>query len=134
MNLTIEHRINLVLSNIIDYKVIVGIVEHMDESLEILKYVIDGVDEFSDVFDRLDTQKNISSDSTTHLVLNKSLMPIDIVINELCKDKVFYRQLNKFLKYDAKIYDFALQVQERQYKSLLNKDSIQRSSSKLSTT
>jgi len=134
MNLTIEHRINLVLSNIIDYKVIVGIVEHMDESLEILKYVIDGVDEFSDVFDRLDTQKNISSDSTTHLVLNKSLMPIDIVINELCKDKVFYRQLNEFLKYDAKIYDFALQVQERQYKSLLDKDSIQRSSSKLSTT
>jgi len=100
-DLNVVDRTNLTMKNILEFKVMVGIVEKMPQSLEMLHYLMDGNNEVTHLFSDVSKEKYKSRTGT--------------VVAELKKDEDFMKIMNEYLKYDAAIYDFANIVHEKQY-------------------
>ncbi|KAL7561720.1 hypothetical protein ACA910_010937 [Epithemia clementina (nom. ined.)] len=52
-----EQQVQLIQQNLIRYQVLIGIVEHMDDSMALIEYVVDGTYEFADGFARFRTNR-----------------------------------------------------------------------------
>ena len=130
---TVEDRTQQILRNLSDlrkYHLLVGIVERMSESLELLQFVIDGDYEQTYLFESYGMKKRQQGDlkgdnngeaNTTvpAKVNNPSKFSTESVVDELRKDADFYAVLEEYVKYDHQIYAHALNLHKMQYRQLL---------------
>jgi hypothetical protein len=112
----LEYRIQLILRNMIDYHILIGIIERMSSSLELMLHVVDGAREMTETFQKVDTEKSGSKGDL--LVANKSRLSTAAIIEGLRKDDEFFQLLQEYLKYDEIIYSLALKLHDRQYEWL----------------
>jgi hypothetical protein len=113
-HLHVEERIHLSMRNLLDYNVAIGIVENMSQSLELLRFLVDAEDELRILFEKFGMNSN-----STETVFNKSRLSTSQVLKELEKDSHFMQELREYLKFEEKIYTFALELHTRQYKHFL---------------
>jgi hypothetical protein len=105
ISLSMHYRVNLTLHNLIQYNVIVGIVERMSESLEVLQYVMDSQNELQAMFQEF----GMNSTSQSAVVMNPSRrVPTSVVLQELEKDELFMQELREYVKYEDLIRTFAI--------------------------
>ena len=113
-----EERVELVRSNLLSHNCIVGIVERMGDSLALIQLAVDGDLEVTDQIRRLDTSKVARDNRTDAMTVNKSELSTSAIVAELRKDEVFFQILLEYLKYELLLYDYAIQIHERQVDSL----------------
>jgi hypothetical protein len=118
--LTLDERVQLVRTNLLSYRCLVGIVERMSSSLYLLQHVIDGDLEVTGQLHRLDTARPSQNDSN-RTTFNQSKLSTDALVAELKRDPNFYPSLQEYLRYEFLIYDFALQIHARQVQALPNR-------------
>lgn len=114
VRLTMEQKVNLMIQNMKEHKFLFGIVERMSESLEMLQYVVDKDGELDDLFElygMIPPGKNKTED----IVMNKSKLSSSAVLAEVEKDEEFMEIFREYVKWDAKVYQFALEMHKRQY-------------------
>lgn len=105
-----ERRVNLTLTNLLKKSVLVGVVERMPESMQLLKYVLDGENETSTIFqffsstERVSKLANVASNNRT-----------EAIVKQIRQDAMLLASLEEYLKYETQIYEFAVQIHERQY-------------------
>ena len=114
---TIQDRTTQALRNLIEYPVIIGIVERMSDSLEVLRYVMDSKDEIGPLFDI----HGMGSQSST-VRSNTSKMSSSAVLEELKKDSSFMEEFREFVKYENLLYSFALKLHLRQHQFVQAQD------------
>jgi len=103
-------KANLAMKNILQHKVLIGIVEKMPQSIEMLHHFMDGGSEVKSLFaDISETRMNPSTKITT-----------SSVVTEMKRDNKFMGIMNEYLKYDNIIYDFANRVHDEQYSMINN--------------
>ena len=110
-------RTQLILNNLVNYKVIIGVVDRMSESLELLHHVIDSKQEMNSLFQHYgmgDTEGK-RKDKVMH---NKSKFSTSSILTELKKDVDFFPLMVEYVKYDQMIVDFATKIHLLQYKAL----------------
>ena len=114
---TIQDRTTQALRNLIEYPVIIGIVERMSDSLEVLRYVMDSKDEIGPLFEI----HGMGSQSST-VRSNTSKMSSSAVLEELKKDSSFMEEFREFVKYENLLYSFALKLHLRQHQFVQAQD------------
>jgi hypothetical protein len=114
----LEYRIQLILQNMIDHHILIGIIESMSSSLELMLHVVDGTGEMTEIFQQVDTKSNTSKPEGDLLVANKSKLSTAAIIEELRNDAESFQDLQEYLKYDEAIYSFALELHNLQYERL----------------
>eukprot|EP00542_Grammatophora_oceanica_P003349 CAMPEP_0194056152 /NCGR_PEP_ID=MMETSP0009_2-20130614/59153_1 /TAXON_ID=210454 /ORGANISM="Grammatophora oceanica, Strain CCMP 410" /LENGTH=115 /DNA_ID=CAMNT_0038705397 /DNA_START=9 /DNA_END=353 /DNA_ORIENTATION=+ len=113
------------MSNLVENKVLIGIVEHMSDSLELLQHVLDMDDELLPAFELFGmnttaTRRNNNGTSTTAskrtITANKSKkFSTRQVVTELKRDVEFMTIFEEYVKYESLIYEFArVELHERQ--------------------
>ena len=135
---SLPKRLEMMQRNLLRFDCLVGVVEQMGDSLALLQYVMDGNtnQQLAPAFRRLDTttstaqssfpNKNHKLKSEPLTVVNKSHLSTTALVQALQQDDKFYDVLLEYLKYEFWLYDFALQIHERQVQQL---QEYQRSSS-----
>lgn len=113
-----EERVELVRSNLLYHNCIVGIVERMSDSLALIQFVVDGDLEVTDQIRRLDVSKVARDNRTEAMTVNKSELSTSAIVAVLQKDEEFFQILLEYLKYELLLYDYAIQIHERQVHSL----------------
>jgi hypothetical protein len=121
---TIEERTRQILSNLEHENILVGLVERMSESLELIQYVLDSDYELTPLFESFGMITNgmENEESTTRRKSevkknNLSKFSTSSVIEELQKDREFSDLLTEYVKYDALIYSHALKLHTLQYQN-----------------
>jgi hypothetical protein len=102
-------RLNLTLTNLLNANVLVGIVERMPESLELLKYILDGENELQVLF-----QLFSSSEKVAKLANVASKNRTEAIVQRIRQDMSMLASIEEYLKYDTQIYEFAMQMHEMQ--------------------
>jgi hypothetical protein len=106
-----DRRTNLTLANIANKKILVGITERMPESVQLLEFVIDVENEVPNLFKFFGTDERLlirGRSSTRNMT--------EPVLAQIRKDVVIMALLKEYLKFEDRIYDYALQLHERQYR------------------
>ena len=111
-----EESANLAMANMVQKNVLVGIVERMSESLEMLQHTIDEEGLTTPMFEYFGMRD--SNGTIREISVNKSPVPTSEVVAELEKDEKFMEMMRDYLKWEDKIYKFALQMHTRQYESV----------------
>lgn len=102
-------KVALIKENVISFKVLVGIVEYMDESLSLLQSVLDPTLRRTSIFlSRIEKKANKSKLSSSELV------------KRLSKDKAWLQIARQYLKYEYELYNFAVNVHKNQYNAMLS--------------
>jgi len=120
-NSTIADRTRQILDNLNHHNILVGIVERMSESLELLQFVLDRDNEQTPLFESFGMQnKNQTAhirnrEETAAKINNPSKFSTASVVVELQQDPTFFSMLQEYVKYDAMIYDKAFRRHELQY-------------------
>lgn len=109
---TPERRVNITLTNLRKLKVLIGIVERMPESLELLQSIVDKGKELNSLF-----QFFSSTDKTENLANIASRNLTNAIVEKLREDAPIMESIEEFLKYDVQIYKLALQIHQEQYRS-----------------
>lgn len=126
-NSSVQGRTQQILENLDQENVLVGIVERMSESLELLNFLIDSDQEQAALFQSFGMKPRGQSTSNADEELSASTSPkknnpskfsTSSVVAELQKDEVFWDLLSEYVKYDDAVYRHALQIHESQYQSL----------------
>ena len=86
-----------------------------------IQLAVDGDLEVTDQLRRLDTSKAARSNRTDGMTVNKSELSTSALVAELRKDEEFFPILLEYLKYEILVYDYALQIHERQVHSLFQR-------------
>ena len=111
-----EQRVNLTMINLVEANILVGIVERMPESLELMKYTMDRNNELKNMFEFFgmrDEHGNVQKQE-----VNKSTLSSSDVLAELRKDTEFFAKFKEYVKYDDKIHAFGLELHKRQYEAM----------------
>jgi len=108
-------RTQLILENLVKYNVIIGVVDRMSESLELLYNVIDRKHEMTRLFEHFGMNK---PKDKKKVVVNQSRFSTSAILNELKKDEEFFPLLVEYVKYDQMIVDFARRIHLLQYEAL----------------
>ena len=130
---TTERRVNLTKSNLIHNRVIVGILERLSESLDMLQHVLDGNYEIQGLFDYFSTATATAAATTTEskiAIHSNTSSPRKFVpaSNPLTKSVIKHiqesmpklsMQLQEYLKYENQIYQWGMKIHERQLASIL---------------
>jgi hypothetical protein len=130
----LEQKMEFMLNNLVQQRVMVGVVENMTESIALMRYVMDGGNELRELFGIVDSSntKNVAdsgvansldrvdanSTSSKTLIRNKSSVSTDAVIQGLRENPQIAAALDKVLKYDSIVYSFAVQLHCRQHEWL----------------
>lgn len=117
ITLSPEQKVNLMIQNLKEKNILVGIVERMSESLEMLQHVIDKDGELDSMFEMFGKIPPGGANATKEIKANKSRLSSSEVLAEVEKDEEFLKVMREFVKYDAKVYQFALDMHMRQYKA-----------------
>jgi hypothetical protein len=138
---TIKHNMALIKSNLLELCVMVGMVENMTSSLALLRHLIDGRGELTAVWKTLDSSAAASAAAAADgmseppsssrsdgeqlegqdrqnqrpFTLNKSRLSTSTIARLLLeRDAALLRE---HLRYEQDLYDFAMQIHERQYRA-----------------
>ena len=134
-DLSEDDKVRLIQGNILNMNVLVGVVEHMSQSLEMIQSIIDVNREMTDEFRKLDPKNLLprvsvttatATKSTKHntskekevIMRNQSKLSTSAIVQVLKEDEEIWGKFEKVLKYDSDLYDFALQIHEKQYEEL----------------
>ena len=123
--LLMEDNIRLMMKNLKENNVLVGIVERMSESLEMIQDIVDKDGELDSMFESFG-KKPAGANATKEMKANKSKLSSEDVLAELEKDEEFMKVLREFVKYDDIVYRFALDMHMRQYESFRHRNTITR--------
>jgi hypothetical protein len=118
-----EDTIHLMMKNLKENNVLVGIVERMSESLEMIQGVVDVDGELDSMFEYFG-KRPPGTNVTKAIKANKSRLSSEAVLEELEKDEEFMKVMREFVKYDDIVYRFALDMHMRQYESFHHKNAI----------
>jgi len=124
VTLTSEDKANLMIRNLKENKVLFGIVERMSESLEMLQHVVDKDGELDSMFESFGMIPP-GTNKTEEIIMNKSRLSSSSVLAEVEKDEEFMKLLREFVKFDDKVYRFALDMHMRQYEDFQRQKSIE---------
>jgi len=127
-----ERVAELIEANLVRYNVLVGVVERMADSLSLLQSVLDADRELTDLFRTMvhrekegsgSGRRNGTSSSSGGgppgpLVENRSRLSTSAVIERLEADPGISQMLREVLKYEFRLYDFALRLHERQVEQM----------------
>ena len=116
IELTREQRVNLTMVNLVESNILVGIVERMSESLELIKYVIDRNNDLGTMFEFFGMKDKDGQIQKQEI--NKSILSSSAVLAELEKDPEFMTHLREYVKYDDRIHVFATELHKRQYEAM----------------
>lgn len=119
-NITLSHEegANLMIQNLKEKNILVGIVERMSESLEMLQHVLDKDGELDSMFEAYGKIPP-GSTATKEIKANKSRLSSSEVLAEVEKDEDFMKNvMQEFVRWDAKVYQYALDMHMRQYEAL----------------
>jgi len=122
--LTPEETANLIIQNLKDNNVLVGIVERMPESLEMLQHVIDKDGDLNTMFESFGKRAPGESNVTKVIVANKSRLSSSEVLEKVMKDEAFMNVMREFVKWDDMVYRFALDMHMRQYLAFQQRESV----------
>lgn len=114
IDLTPEEEVQLIMSNLVGNRVLIGIVERMSESLEMLHYLLDGQRDVTELFE--DFGMKDADGNMNRMKKNKSKLSSSAVVKELEKDEDFMVVMREFVKFDEQLYDFALDLHMQQYR------------------
>jgi len=122
-NITLAEKQNLVKSNLVDFPVIVGVVERMADSLNLIRYAInsDGnalVDKMIDSLDYETSQNKTNGSRRRLLEKNKSKISTSALVREIKKDTKLFTILKSSLRREYELYDFAIEVHKQQVERL----------------
>lgn len=101
--LSIEHRVDLSLRNLMEQNALIVINEDKKESMEKLQYLLDPNG------DRTDQQTSAGDD-----VMSNATMAVNSVLERLKEDDASYKLLAEYLQYEMKIYEAAKDMHARQ--------------------
>ena len=101
------------INNLMKYNVIVGMTEHMPQSMEILKHVLmaNSSVEQRELLDKQATNKTLN-------VSKKGTVSTSSVREELEKDREFMSAFEEYVKYEKMINDYAMTMHLKQYGQL----------------
>lgn len=105
-------QVQLMLDNLQNLPVLVGVVERMPASVALVRHWIDPMHQLKALFATVDGTNQA-------LVVNRSKLSTSRIVNALERDAEMASMLREHLKYDQQIYEFAVDVHERQYQALL---------------
>jgi hypothetical protein len=109
--MSVDDKVMTMQSNLAGMSVVVGVVERMDESYQLLQRVLDGAGELDKTFRLLRSHK---------LVRNKSALSTSDIVRQLkANDPDFERQARVVLSSEYMVYDFAAKLHELQYDRLV---------------
>jgi Sulfotransferase family len=126
---SIKHSMDVIKSNLLEMRVMVGIVEQMTSSLALLRHLIDGRGELTAAWKALDSSTSSSAAAAAKtseqlqrqeqnkqpFTLNKSRLSTSAIARRLQqRDAALFRE---HLRYEQDLYDFAMQIHERQYRA-----------------
>jgi hypothetical protein len=106
---TPERRVNVSLANLYSENVLVGIVERIPASFELLKYVMDGNHELSRLFSFYSPSLDVGLAAGVFSNLTKPVLDI------IQQNASMYAIMERYLKYENQIYDHASRIHKKQY-------------------
>ena len=112
-----KEMVQVLKKNLIDLRMVVGVVEHMSDSLEIIQSIVDVDRDLTDDFKTLLKP----SSSSNSLVKNKSKLSSSKLIQALKEDKEILAMMTDMLKDEFEIYQFALKLHKIQVKDMRKK-------------
>lgn len=108
-----ERRRNLTLSNIINKRVLIGLVERIPQSLEILQYVLDERQELPKLFEYFSSIEKLNNITK---LLSKS--QADAVVSKILQDQSMMSILDEYLKFETQLYSWGVKIHEKQLESM----------------
>ena len=106
-DVTVDHRVDLSLRNLVDTNALVVIAEEMPESMEKLQYVFDPNGDRKDIVHHL-------LEETQPQTNNATISFVETILQSLKEDTSGYQKLGEYLKYEMKIYEQAKEMHKRQ--------------------
>ena len=108
-----EMKAMTAINNLMKYNVIIGMTEHMPQSMEILKHVLmaNSSVEQRELLDKQATNKTLN-------VSKKGTVSTSSVREELQKDREFMSAFEEYVKYEKMINDYAMTMHLKQYGQL----------------
>jgi hypothetical protein len=122
---TIEERTEQIIRNLDQQPILVGIVERMSESLQLLQFVIDHECEQTAIFQSFGMKPDVDGNNESNYSHpdgkrnNPSKFSTLMIVEELERDAVFWPLVQDYVKYDDRIYQRALQLHMLQYQAFL---------------
>lgn len=113
---TFERRVNISLSNLSNKRVLVGIVERLPETMALLQYILDRNQEVTSLFRFFSLNEKVSD-----IMRLTTKAKTEAVTRLIRNDSVMLAAMDEFLKFDHQIYDWGLQIHNRQVESLYRK-------------
>ena len=109
--ITTDEKVRMVQMNLVQYPVVIGIIERMTDSLDLIRYTINGDNnpQINRLLNALDTMK-----TTTSLIRNRSELSTSDIVRELQKDEMIFKKMQHMLRYEFQIYNFAMELHKRQ--------------------
>jgi hypothetical protein len=119
---TPERRVNLTLRNLAGQNIIVGLVERMADSIELLSHILDKDDEAVEMFRFFSASENVVKLANV-ATKNRTLVIAETIRRDMSMSLV----IEEYLKHDRLIYNFAVRQHEAQMNQLREKPSKGRS-------
>jgi hypothetical protein len=122
-NITLAEKKNIMKSNLVDLPVIIGVIERMADSLDLLRYAInsDGnalVDKMIDSLDYQPIQNKTNGSRRRLLEKNKSKISTSALVREIQKDTKLFAILKSALRDEYEVYDYAMDLHKQQVERL----------------
>jgi len=122
-NITLAEKKNIMKSNLVDFPVIIGVVERMADSLNLMRYAMnsDGnalVDKMFETLNYQPSQKKTNGSKRRLLEKNKSKISTSALVREIQKDTDLFATLKSNLRDEYEIYDYAMELHKEQVKRL----------------
>lgn len=108
---TPERRVNLTLKNLYSKRIMVGIVDDMAASMQLLKFLIDGSNRVDSLFQFFLSDDEIAKVPGHLLTRNFT----KAVVDGIKQDQTLLSKLQEYVKYEQQIYDHALSIHTRQF-------------------
>eukprot|EP00977_Amphora_coffeiformis_P011489 scaffold2767_cov177-Amphora_coffeaeformis.AAC.63 len=116
---THERRTNLTMKNLVDYGVVIGLVERFSRSLFLLQYLIDGDTDLTQMFQFFASPERI--DRVNDGSITDSKAHTASIAAAIRSNTTRRLAIDEYLKYEIQIYDFAVKLHHAQFSKLQTK-------------
>jgi len=110
LNISKISKVKLIMDNILQYNVVIGMVDRMSESLQLLHHLIDSKKGIISLFRYFGMKENTKDGQQKKIQLNKSKISTLSVVQQLKNDEAFYQTFLEYVKYDQMVAEFARKV------------------------
>jgi hypothetical protein len=115
VNWTPEQRLHLSLQNMVESRMIVGILERLEPSIELIRFLLDKDEEVPKLaFSYFASEKLSKRISILHSNGNQTKN----IVARIEQDPTMLHAFSEYLKYEQSAYDWAVQIHERQVKAM----------------